>query len=67
MTVGECKVRDGTSRAPTSVSVSTIPLTVTCTCSGFSITPVSDDWSVAEPTSHQFTYTKTPGPTSAAI
>ena len=28
---------------------------------------VTDDWSVAEPTSHQFTYTKTPGPTSAAI
>ena len=28
---------------------------------------VSEDWSVAEPTSHQFTYTKTTGPTSAAI
>ena len=28
---------------------------------------VSDDWSVAEPTSHQFTYTKTHGATSAAI
>ena len=33
----------------------------------FTISLVTDDWSVAEPTSHQFTYTKTPGPTSAAI
>ena len=56
---------DGTSGATTSVSGSIIPLTVTC--NGFTITPVTDDWSVAEPTSHQFTYTKTPGPTSAAI
>ena len=56
---------DGTSGAPTSVSGSIVPLTVTC--NGFTITPVTDDWSVAEPTSHQFTYTKTPGPTSAAI
>ena len=56
---------DGTSGAPTSVSGSIIPLAVTC--NGFTITPVTDDWSVAEPTSHQFTYTKTPGPKSAAI
>ena len=56
---------DGTSGAPTSVSGSIIPLTLTC--NGFSITPVTNDWSVAEPTSHQFTYTKTPGLTSAAI
>ena len=47
------------------VSGGIIPLTVTC--NGFTITLVSDDWSVAEPMSHQFTYTKTHGPISAAI
>ena len=55
---------DGTSGSPTSVTGSIIPLTVTC--NGFTINLVSDDWSVAEPTSHQFTNSKTPGPTSAA-
>ena len=55
---------DGTSGSPTSVTGSIIPLTVTC--NGFTINLVSDDWSVAEPTSHQFTYAKNPGPTSAA-
>ena len=60
-----CSRGDGTSGPPTSVSGSIIPLTVTC--NGFTIALVSDDWSVAEPTSHHFTYTKTPGATSAAI
>ena len=55
---------DGTSGSPTSVTGSIIPLTVTC--NGSTISLVSDDWSVAEPTSHQLTYAKTPGPTSAA-
>ena len=56
---------DETSGAPTSVSGGIILLTVTC--NGFTITVVSDDWSVAEPMSHHFTYTKIPGATSAAI